>query len=53
MDWVLPTDEVPAKMAMPESERSYATAPHVPHATRASSTASLWRKLALHFKRST
>jgi hypothetical protein len=51
MDWVLPTNEVPAKMTIPESERSYVPAPHVRHATRIGSTASFWHKFALHFKR--
>jgi hypothetical protein len=52
MDWVRPTDEVLAKMAMVAAERSDVPAPHLQHPTLESSTPSRWRKFAARFKRS-
>jgi len=52
MDWVHPTDEVLAKVAMLASERSDAPRPDLHYATARIPTTFSWRKFTLHFKRS-
>ena len=62
IDWVLPTDEIMANLALREAERSSAAALHFDRGARENSTApvalpkaaigSRLRKLALRFKRS-
>jgi hypothetical protein len=52
MDWVRPTDEVLAKVAMLVSERSDAPVPDLHYATPRNPATFSWRKFALHFKRS-
>ena len=52
MDWVRPTDEVLAKVAMLVSERSDAPVPDLHYATPRNPAPFSWRKFALHFKRS-
>jgi hypothetical protein len=52
MDWVLPTDEVMANLALREAERSNVPALNFDRGPRENSIASRLRKLALRFKRS-
>ena len=62
MDWVLPTDEITANLALREAERSNAAALHFDRGARGNSSASValakaaiasrLRKLTLRFKRS-
>ncbi len=52
MDWVLPTDEVLANLALRETERGNVPAVRFDRAPREDSIASRLRKLALRFKRS-
>jgi hypothetical protein len=52
MDWVLPTDEVLANLALRETEHSNVLAVRFERGAREDSIASRLRKLALRFKRS-
>jgi hypothetical protein len=52
MDWVLPTDEVLANLALRETEPNKVRAVHLDRAPREDSIASRLLKLALRFKRS-
>jgi hypothetical protein len=52
MDWVLPTDEVLANLALRETQHSNVPAVRFERGAREDSIASRLRKLALRFKRS-
>ena len=51
MDWVLPTDEVLANVALRETQRSNVPAVHLDRGARENSMASRLRKLARRFTR--
>jgi hypothetical protein len=51
MDWVLPTDEVLANLALRETQRSNVPAVHLDRGARENSIASRLRKLARRFTR--
>jgi hypothetical protein len=51
MDWVLPTDEVLANLALRETQRSNVPAAHLDRSARENSIASRLRKLARRFAR--